>query len=434
MDPIKEDSTDTTQGEYTARDFLHNLSKSMSQDPESLYPEKADKIFKINDLVDLRLINKKTYIYINDKRYVQCFNLLLNPGGKVSTQQYPIKNMDEASQVFGGSYSQSFIKISPEETFMAHCSNIQAFFEHGLNTDLLHSNVAFPLLKKLVNIGYRPAVAAFKKEIIKRYNEGTWRSRTFLKSEGYLKYLDRSEKKLLKKDKKTIQFPGYKRHNIPETVPVLKRIEKINRILKGRITRLRVYEFIAQKNEFKEVRKKFPLNSLLNSDNILLFADPLRDKAWIWHGGKTTKKMKHISKKMASKIRDRYGTGYNITAVDEGLEPLELKNILITKVELDYERAERRQALLPSLPRYYHILIQKGIDKVHKIMKEESLDKLTIHRRYLPEFFNRELIEISDYDGYPILKKEVLAYFSVSGILSRIYGNVLEFLKIPSRI
>lgn len=196
-----ENYTNITEGMYTAKNFLGNLSKSMGQAPDSLYPKKAHEFFKINNLVDLRLINNRTYIYIDNKRFVQCFNLLFNVAPEKSRSYINIKNMDEASQILGVRYSAWFMRISPKEAFMAHCSNIQAFFENELNTDLLHSDIAFPLLKKLVQLGYQPAEKVFAEEIVKRYNEGTRESRMFLRSEGYLKYLNKEEKRTLKKDK-----------------------------------------------------------------------------------------------------------------------------------------------------------------------------------------------------------------------------------------
>lgn len=161
--------------------------------------EKPDKIFKINDLVDLRLINNKTYIYIKNKPFIICAHLLINiPVNEI--QRYDnIRSIDE---VISPSKSTEYIQcnITPEEEFMGHCSNIQAFFESGLNTDILHTNIAFPLLKKLVKLKFEPARRVFKEEIAIRFNEGTYNSRLFLRSGGYLDYLNKEEKAALKYD------------------------------------------------------------------------------------------------------------------------------------------------------------------------------------------------------------------------------------------
>lgn len=152
------------------------------------------KIFKINELVELRLIGKETYIYVNNKRLFACKSLLLNIP-KMGIRE--IKSMDEAVMLFESTEKEQY-KISPEEEFIGHCSNIQVFFENGLNTDLISSNVAFPLLKALVDNKYKPALRVFKEEIAKRFNEGTYNSRMFLFLQGYLYYLTEEEKQLLK--------------------------------------------------------------------------------------------------------------------------------------------------------------------------------------------------------------------------------------------
>ena len=161
---------------------------------------RAREIYKINELVDLRLIGNKTYIYVNHKRLIVCTFLLINiPKDRVRDYD-GVKSIDEAAEYLDKSLETSpayFYKISPEEEFRAHCSNIQAFFENGLNTDILHSNIAFPLLKELVNQGFQPAIKVFKEEIARRFNEGTFNSRRFLYNEGYLSYLNQEEKQML---------------------------------------------------------------------------------------------------------------------------------------------------------------------------------------------------------------------------------------------
>ena len=158
------------------------------------------KVFKINELVDLRLIGNRTYLFVNNIRLIVCTFLLINiPKDKV--QDYDeIKSIDEAAELLDKSLERIppyFYKITPEEEFKAHCSNIQAFFENGLNTNILHTNIAFPLLKELVRQGFEPAQKVFKEEIAIRFNEGTFNSRRFLYLQGYLNYLSEEEKQVL---------------------------------------------------------------------------------------------------------------------------------------------------------------------------------------------------------------------------------------------
>ena len=158
--------------------------------------DKAVKIFKINDLVDLRLINNKTYIYIKNKPFIICAHLLMNIPVEKIHRYDEIRSIDETVELFKSTEKMQYM-ISPEEEFMGHCSNIQAFFENGLNTDILHTNIAFPLLRKLVELNYEPARRVFKEEIVIRFNEGTRSSKFFLASGGYLDYLNEKEKQAL---------------------------------------------------------------------------------------------------------------------------------------------------------------------------------------------------------------------------------------------
>lgn len=167
---------------------------------ENLPSKMSNTIFKINDLVDLRLIDNTTYIYVNNEMFLTCVRLLMNIPVNRIQEADEINSIDEAAEIFNSTENWQNI-ISPEDEFKAHCSNIQAFFENGLNTDILASNIAFPLLKKLVDHEYKPAIQVFKEEIVRRFNDGTSNSRLFLYKEGYLNYLNEEEKQELKKHK-----------------------------------------------------------------------------------------------------------------------------------------------------------------------------------------------------------------------------------------
>jgi len=63
--------------------------------------------------------------------------------------------------------------------------------ENNYDTRLLHSNLAFPLLKKLSDVGDALAKKVFKEEIGKRFQAGNENTQRFLIKEGYLKYLSK---------------------------------------------------------------------------------------------------------------------------------------------------------------------------------------------------------------------------------------------------
>ena len=157
-------------------------------------------------------MGKRTYIFVNNEKFLVCARLLLNFPMEASQNLNDIKSIDEVAERIEQTLWQNIIleessaehprlqdiTITPEEEFRGHCSNIQAFFENGLQTEILASNIAFPLLKKLVDLGFKPAIRVFKEEIAKRFNEGVKSSRLFLLKGGYLSYLDSEEKQLLK--------------------------------------------------------------------------------------------------------------------------------------------------------------------------------------------------------------------------------------------
>ncbi|KKM24525.1 hypothetical protein LCGC14_1604240, partial [marine sediment metagenome] len=83
--------------------------------------------------------------------------------------------------------------ISPEAEFWAHSSNIQAWVEHDYDTCILHSNLAFPLLRELVKAGDLIAKRVFKEEIAKRIGSGYFTTIMYLILEGYLSFLTGEE-------------------------------------------------------------------------------------------------------------------------------------------------------------------------------------------------------------------------------------------------
>ena len=108
--------------------------------------------FQINPLITLKIEGDKTQIYVGGIKFRQCkYLFLINPNETIGDY---ITSIDEAAENFdskleGEEISPSDLQISPREEFMAHCSNLQAWAEHGYDTRLLHNNLAFPLLKKL---------------------------------------------------------------------------------------------------------------------------------------------------------------------------------------------------------------------------------------------------------------------------------------------
>ena len=154
------------------------------------------KIFKVNEYITLKLEDGKTNIYIKGNLFQQCKFLLINiPVDKISSFD-EIDSIDEAAEKldrFLEGPEESKIEILPEVEFWGHCSNLQVWAEMNYDTRLIHSTLAFPLLKKLVDIEDPKAKVVFKEEIVKRLENGYTPVIEFLYYENYLDYLDKGD-------------------------------------------------------------------------------------------------------------------------------------------------------------------------------------------------------------------------------------------------
>ena len=152
--------------------------------------------FRINKYLKLRLEGDDTVIYVNDKKFQQCKFLLLNIPIDEITSFDEIESVDEAAEKLDkslGRIEQKDINIPPEVEFWGHCSNLQMWVENDYDTRLLHSNLAFPLLKKLTEAGDLVAKRVVKEEIAKRLESGHLPTIGYLSVEGFLSYLNEKE-------------------------------------------------------------------------------------------------------------------------------------------------------------------------------------------------------------------------------------------------
>ncbi len=148
---------------------------------------------KINDLVTLKLENNKTYIYIKGKQFRQCMYLLINSKIDQLEDLLTIDFIDDMANNLDHSLEETHYGIPPEVEFWGHCSNIQIWYENNYDTRLIHSNLAFPLLRELSDAGDLIVKRVFKEEIAKRLECGNFQVITFLIEEGYINYLNRED-------------------------------------------------------------------------------------------------------------------------------------------------------------------------------------------------------------------------------------------------
>ena len=151
------------------------------------------KYFKINDHLSLRLENGKSNIYVGGKLFNQCKYLLLNIPKNNLSEFKKIESIDEAAIKLNKKMETNHKIIPPETEFWGHCSNLQAWSEGNYDTRMLHSNIAFPLLRELVKEGDVLARKVFKQEVAKRLESGYPSVVLYLIEEDYLNCLSHEE-------------------------------------------------------------------------------------------------------------------------------------------------------------------------------------------------------------------------------------------------
>nr|MDO8119013.1 hypothetical protein [Candidatus Sigynarchaeota archaeon] len=117
--------------------------------------------YHINKHLSLRLVDNDTCIYVDGHRFDVCKRLILSLPVQDDPEVEQIDSIDAVVQKYPESRALQ-VYIPPETEFWGHCSNIQAWYEHGYDTRILHSNLAFPLLKRLADAGDEQARLAFK--------------------------------------------------------------------------------------------------------------------------------------------------------------------------------------------------------------------------------------------------------------------------------
>jgi len=153
----------------------------------------SEKEYQVNDYLSLKLEHNQTILYVGSERFLQCKMLLFHLPIKDLSYFEGIESIDDAEENYQRIYHETHQvgigKITPEEEFWGHCSNLQVWHEHDYDTRLLHSNLGFPLLKKLAEMGDPRAKEMFISEIIDRYKNGNDYTREFLDTEGFLDLL-----------------------------------------------------------------------------------------------------------------------------------------------------------------------------------------------------------------------------------------------------
>ncbi len=160
----------------------------------------AIKTYQVNKYIRLQLDWNTTNIYVNGQHFNQCKYLLLNIPLDEMEKYDEINSIDKAVELLDNTletHSIENFQIDPETEFWGHCSNIQAWVENDYDTRIMHRNLAFPLLKKLTEVGDPIAKKVIKNEIALRLEENYPSVTYYLLEEGYLKFFNDEEIKTM---------------------------------------------------------------------------------------------------------------------------------------------------------------------------------------------------------------------------------------------
>jgi len=184
----------------TTYNFCRKCGTKIKITAEEFKPIKTEAIeYKINEFLTLKLENGKTVIYVKGKKFIQCKYLLIEIPKETLEDYDDITSIDDVSETLGHSLEKNinFIHLKPEIEFWGHSSNLQAWSENFYDTNLLHSNLSFPLLKRLTDVGDPIAKRVFKDEIAERLTKVSTNVSRYLIQENYLEYFDDEELGLL---------------------------------------------------------------------------------------------------------------------------------------------------------------------------------------------------------------------------------------------
>lgn len=176
------------------RKAINHKILNLEQDLKD-YFDLSTMLFKLNDFITLKLEGGKTFIYINNRKFVICKHIFVDlPRGLVreSNKQWSMDELiDRYDYQFLKHDESTYVPINTE--FWVHCSNMQVWVENNYDSRLLHSNLSFPLLKELAKVGDPIANDVFKEEIAKRFSIGYIPVMNYLLEEEYIMHLNNDE-------------------------------------------------------------------------------------------------------------------------------------------------------------------------------------------------------------------------------------------------
>ncbi len=372
--------------------------------------------FEINKYLKLKLEAGVTNIYVKGRRFQQCMYLLLNiPVDRIEDYD-EIESIDEAAETLNrsmeGNHHRPFRRISPEEEFQGHCSNVQAWAENGYDTRILHRNLAFPLLKRLSEVGDPMARKVFSEEIAIRFASKHPTVTQYLTQNGYLKYLSPDEFESILDDINptvlndvTTELKNIfrQKHNIDIVGQITYLINRLignfgiehiplltSKILKNIPNNFRD-DFVKTVHNILKTRNKFPLIQYLNK-HLEYFKDFEFEYNFIKYSGRIIGIFRNY------KI---YLNNHNIRAITD----LDMNNDKLKEVK-ELDLSNNHISDLKGIEKFSNIRILKlnynKLRKIDGIDSLKSLEKLFLRNNRIKEiknlkkFSNLKHLDLSD--------------------------------------
>ncbi|MGB5912147.1 MAG: hypothetical protein WBH31_13220 [Promethearchaeia archaeon] len=363
--------------------------------------------YKINEFLTLRLEEGRTQVYVKGKRFLQCKRLVLNISKKDIPIYDDINSIDEAANLYQKHLYQNRIvegpfarvlnkdhDITPEQEFWGHCSNLQAWYENDCDTRLLHSNLAFNLLKALVDAGDQNAKRVLKTEVAERFESGYPNTIISIVAAKLLDYFSLEEKRELIRINMPVIFKC-----APKLLDCLSPEEK-KEFVRENVSI--VYEY------FKKIAK--------NAPNIFpyIFKERLLDYLDLSEKEQLTNLDYSIILDFMKNKANLFGRRYKI---------LQSEISLIERIILPYlNREEIKQVIQQNFD-----VILKDLEKIWKHYPNLVLYFFEEKSFYLPQ----EEITILFQQDYPILLKyfKTISYENPDLFLSFFAGRYFNYLE-----
>ncbi len=136
---------------------------------------------EVNEYISIQRYENESKITI----YVSNEPLITIPSPKFPSFEYALQEVNDNSAHHILIQDNNITEI----IFQKLIRNLDIWSKNDYDTQLLHYKIAFPLLKKLRDVGKTKFQIIFQQEILKRYSTSPLEVKDFLEQEGYLKLI-----------------------------------------------------------------------------------------------------------------------------------------------------------------------------------------------------------------------------------------------------